>query len=199
MIASFLNPMLRLHPDRRAKAADMAHHVWLDAMVVKGEIEALQVIQNLNVANQEVNGGENLLPVAADAADTSVTEEDSATTATGGSSSKKKKKKTKSPGVHPAQALRIDSSSNDAMKPISPTSEVDAPKTPGGAARPAPLSPTAPRALQGTTPVLSAPPTASELKKDPSMSPSQPRVNRSTSQRNDQLPPTAPPLSVTQA
>ncbi|KAF5349693.1 hypothetical protein D9756_008775 [Leucocoprinus leucothites] len=41
-IASFLNPMLRLHPDRRAKAADLVHHVWLEGVVVQGEIDVIR-------------------------------------------------------------------------------------------------------------------------------------------------------------
>ena len=30
LIASFLNPMLRLNPDKRAKASELIHHAWLD-------------------------------------------------------------------------------------------------------------------------------------------------------------------------
>ena len=34
--------MLRLHPDRRAKASELAHHNWLDGIVVQGEIDVIQ-------------------------------------------------------------------------------------------------------------------------------------------------------------
>ena len=41
-IASFLTPMLRLHPDRRAKASELVYHNWLDSVVVQGEIDAIR-------------------------------------------------------------------------------------------------------------------------------------------------------------
>ena len=42
LIASFLNPMLRLHPDKRSKAGEMAHHAWLDGIVVQGELDVIR-------------------------------------------------------------------------------------------------------------------------------------------------------------
>lgn len=42
MIASFLNPMLRLHPDKRAKASELIHHAWLDGIVVQGEVDVIR-------------------------------------------------------------------------------------------------------------------------------------------------------------
>ncbi len=41
-LASFLGPMLRLHPDRRAKASDLIHHNLLDGIVVQGEIDVIR-------------------------------------------------------------------------------------------------------------------------------------------------------------
>ncbi|KDQ34214.1 hypothetical protein PLEOSDRAFT_172231 [Pleurotus ostreatus PC15] len=41
-IASFLTPMLRLHPDKRAKAHELVHHNWLEAIVVQGEIDVIR-------------------------------------------------------------------------------------------------------------------------------------------------------------
>jgi serine/threonine-protein kinase SRPK3 len=41
-IASFLTPMLRLHPDKRAKASDLVHHNWLDGIPVQGEIDVIR-------------------------------------------------------------------------------------------------------------------------------------------------------------
>lgn len=41
-LAAFLEPMLRLHPDKRAKAADLIHHRWLDGIVVQGEIDVIR-------------------------------------------------------------------------------------------------------------------------------------------------------------
>ena len=42
LIASFLNPMLRLHPEKRANAGEMAHHPWLDGIVVQGELDVIR-------------------------------------------------------------------------------------------------------------------------------------------------------------
>lgn len=41
LISSFLLPMLRLEPERRAKAGELIHHAWLDGIVVRGELEQL--------------------------------------------------------------------------------------------------------------------------------------------------------------
>lgn len=34
--------MLRLHPDKRAKASELIHHNWLDGVVVQGEIDVIR-------------------------------------------------------------------------------------------------------------------------------------------------------------
>lgn len=39
-LSSFLLPMMRLHPDKRANARDLLDHAWLEGVVVQGEIEA---------------------------------------------------------------------------------------------------------------------------------------------------------------
>ncbi|THV05309.1 kinase-like protein [Dendrothele bispora CBS 962.96] len=44
-LASFLCPMLRLHPDKRAKASEMVHHNWLESIVVQGEIDVLRRLE----------------------------------------------------------------------------------------------------------------------------------------------------------
>jgi serine/threonine-protein kinase SRPK3 len=41
-LASFLTPMLRLHPDKRAKASELVHHNWLDGVVVQGELDVIR-------------------------------------------------------------------------------------------------------------------------------------------------------------
>ncbi|KAH9483406.1 Serine/threonine-protein kinase SKY1 [Psilocybe cubensis] len=41
-LAAFLTPMLRLHPDKRAKASELRHHSWLDGVVVQGEIDVIR-------------------------------------------------------------------------------------------------------------------------------------------------------------
>ena len=44
-LAAFLGPMLRLNPDKRAKAADLAQHVWLEGVVVQGEIDVIRRLE----------------------------------------------------------------------------------------------------------------------------------------------------------
>jgi serine/threonine-protein kinase SRPK3 len=41
-IASFLSPMLRLNPEKRAGASELVHHRWLDGTVVQGEIDVIR-------------------------------------------------------------------------------------------------------------------------------------------------------------
>lgn len=64
LISSFLLPMLRLEPERRAKAGELTHHAWFDGIVVRGEIEQLKVMEDLdrernkeNVRTEVISGG----------------------------------------------------------------------------------------------------------------------------------------------
>ncbi|KAI0296826.1 kinase-like domain-containing protein [Russula brevipes] len=41
-IASFLTPMLRLNPEKRAGAGELVHHRWLDGIVTQGEIDVIR-------------------------------------------------------------------------------------------------------------------------------------------------------------
>ena len=41
-VSSFLNLMLRLRPEQRANAGEMAHHVWLEGIVVQGELDVVR-------------------------------------------------------------------------------------------------------------------------------------------------------------
>ncbi|KAG6915029.1 hypothetical protein DXG01_013841 [Tephrocybe rancida] len=41
-LAAFLTPMLRLHPDKRARASELVCHRWLDGIVVQGEIDVIR-------------------------------------------------------------------------------------------------------------------------------------------------------------
>ncbi|KAF9446093.1 kinase-like protein [Macrolepiota fuliginosa MF-IS2] len=52
-IASFLNPMLRLHPDKRAKASDLVHHNWLESVVVQGEIDVIRRAEEVERARRD--------------------------------------------------------------------------------------------------------------------------------------------------
>ena len=44
-LGNFLTPMLRLHPDRRAKASDLIHHNWLDGVLVQGEVDVIRRVE----------------------------------------------------------------------------------------------------------------------------------------------------------
>jgi serine/threonine-protein kinase SRPK3 len=41
-IASFMSPMVRLNPEKRAGAGELVHHRWLDGIVVQGEIDIIR-------------------------------------------------------------------------------------------------------------------------------------------------------------
>ncbi|KAH7919800.1 kinase-like protein [Leucogyrophana mollusca] len=51
-IANFLTPMLRLYPDRRAKAAELVHHAWLDGVAVQGEIDVIRRAEEEDAARR---------------------------------------------------------------------------------------------------------------------------------------------------
>lgn len=59
-IGSFLTPMLRLHPDKRAKAGDLFHHNWVDGVVVQGEIDVIRRAEEDEARRkqQEAAGGD---------------------------------------------------------------------------------------------------------------------------------------------
>ncbi|TFY82776.1 hypothetical protein EWM64_g1226 [Hericium alpestre] len=42
LIASLLNPMLRLNPEKRVGAGEMIHHRWLDGTLVQGEADVIR-------------------------------------------------------------------------------------------------------------------------------------------------------------
>ncbi|KAF7315909.1 Kinase-like protein [Mycena indigotica] len=41
-LGGFLTPMLRMHPDKRARAGELVHHAWLEGVVVQGEIDVIR-------------------------------------------------------------------------------------------------------------------------------------------------------------
>ena len=48
--------MLRLHPDKRAKATDLIHHNFLDGVVVQGEIDVIRRAEQDEIARRRVLG-----------------------------------------------------------------------------------------------------------------------------------------------
>jgi len=76
--------MLRLHPEKRARASELIHHVWLDGIQVQGEIDQIRAAEEIERSrNFSSNGKEkelvvgrtnsnkrsSLVPTAADEAD----------------------------------------------------------------------------------------------------------------------------------
>lgn len=53
LIASFLGPMLRLHPDKRAKASELVHHAWLEGIIVQGEIDLIRRAEEEELRRKE--------------------------------------------------------------------------------------------------------------------------------------------------
>jgi len=51
--------MLRLHPDRRAKASDLVHHVWLEGIVVQGEIDVVRRAERIEREEKDRNATPN--------------------------------------------------------------------------------------------------------------------------------------------
>jgi len=41
LIASFLSPMLRVLPEKRANSSELVHHSWFDGIIVQGEIDQI--------------------------------------------------------------------------------------------------------------------------------------------------------------
>ena len=56
LIASFLNPMLRLIPEKRAKASELIHHAWLEGVVVQGEIDVIRRAEDEDARRKEPAG-----------------------------------------------------------------------------------------------------------------------------------------------
>ncbi|THG95024.1 hypothetical protein EW145_g8035 [Phellinidium pouzarii] len=53
MLSSFLSPMLRLYPDKRARASELVHHAWLDGIIVQGEIELIRQAEEEELLRRE--------------------------------------------------------------------------------------------------------------------------------------------------
>lgn len=61
-ISAFLSPMLRLFPDRRAKASELVHHQWLEGFVVQGEVDIIRRAEEEEAtrrrhAQRQITGG----------------------------------------------------------------------------------------------------------------------------------------------
>lgn len=61
-ISAILSPMLRLFPDRRAKASELVHHQWLEGIVVQGEVDIIRRAEEEEAARRrhaqrQITGG----------------------------------------------------------------------------------------------------------------------------------------------
>lgn len=61
MITSFLSPMLRLHPDKRARASELVHHAWLDGIVVQGELDVIRRAEEDELLRREAEKSKNIM------------------------------------------------------------------------------------------------------------------------------------------
>jgi serine/threonine-protein kinase SRPK3 len=52
-LASFLTPMLKLHPDKRASSSDLLDHAWLEGIIVQGELEQMMRAHQLSQQENE--------------------------------------------------------------------------------------------------------------------------------------------------
>lgn len=112
-LSSFLNPMLRLHPDRRAKASELIHHNFVQDIVVQGEVDVIRrmeleeaekrklELQAAGTGNDNGNGNVNGVIVVVVPEPTS--------TSTSNSEVKSKAEIT---------VAALDQSERDAMKPV---------------------------------------------------------------------------------
>lgn len=97
-LAAFLTPMLRLHPDKRAKACDLIHHNWLEGIVVQGEIDVIRRMEQDEAAKRKA---------LADAE--AATTEDGRTRSKSRDTEREREKQ---------RVAALDQSERDAMKPV---------------------------------------------------------------------------------
>lgn len=117
-LSSFLLPMLRLNPDKRAKAGEVVHHRWLEGVVVQGEID---VVRRMEEEEEKKKTEGNEAAMASEVAPSPVPIEvkapeeaepaPEAVAAAAAATSKERKRAS-------ALALQLAQSEADAMKPV---------------------------------------------------------------------------------
>jgi len=112
-IAAFLTPMLRLHPDKRAKASELVHHVWLDGIVVQGEIDVIRRAEEEERARKETI----LAPSSTDGVD--------GTAADSSAPRPSETAETVTVQRHQGTTSMLTQSEVDAMKPVDDLGEAD--------------------------------------------------------------------------
>ena len=53
--------MLRLYPDKRAKASELVHHSWMDGIVVQGELEVIRRAEEDELLRREAERSRNMV------------------------------------------------------------------------------------------------------------------------------------------
>ncbi|KAJ7451847.1 kinase-like protein [Mycena galericulata] len=56
-LASFLTPMLRLNPEKRAKASELVHHNWLEGVAVQGELDVIRRAEREEMGSADAGTG----------------------------------------------------------------------------------------------------------------------------------------------
>jgi serine/threonine-protein kinase SRPK3 len=135
MIASFLNPMLLLHPDKRATALEMTEHELISGVVVQGEVD--QLVRQEEEARRAQIRSSSSGSIGSPMQEVLSSSEAPPTASTGGSGKKKKKKnrvstalaKVDAEAIEVAEATNARRAADDAsaMKPIDEGVYDDAP------------------------------------------------------------------------
>ena len=137
MIASFLNPMLQLHPDKRATALETLEHELISGIVVQGEVD--QLVRQEEEARQAQIRSESSGSVGSpmqEVLSSSAAPPSKPAAGSGSGSSKKKKKKNRmsaalakvdAEAIEAAEATNARRAADDAsaMKPIDEVAGTD--------------------------------------------------------------------------
>lgn len=149
--------MLRLHPDRRAKAGELVHHNWLEGVVVQGEVD---VVRRAEIEERERERERERQSRALTRGDGDI--EDRDRTQSRGSAGKSKKGSSQT--RHGGAGTGYDQDEVDALKPIEVGvyEAYDGPQNPEVLVVQAPVPPNASGhqyvAGHGGPPVLNPPP-----------------------------------------
>lgn len=107
--------MLRLHPDKRAKASDLVHHNWLDGVVVQGEIDVIRRAEESEKIRRDTSAPETTSSAPNGTSSEVTSMEDPQSTLGGVATTSRQKKRLSA----------LTQSEADAMKPVGEVEEVE--------------------------------------------------------------------------
>ncbi|KAG5640365.1 hypothetical protein DXG03_009028 [Asterophora parasitica] len=111
--------MLRLHPDKRAKAADLIHHRWLDGVVVQGEIDVIRRAEIEEIERRAGGGASRATPATAIPAPPQVLRVESQRSVEKQREKEEEKQRERDRSrTITAEAPALTQSEKDAMKPV---------------------------------------------------------------------------------